>query len=65
MSPAASFPCIYLHGGAVALVTVSEPAVACCTLVQVDVLNVDVHTDHSSNTEHIHIKRGVGSKVKV
>lgn len=42
---------VYLHGGAVALVCVGKPAVSCCALVQVDVLNVDVHTDHTSDTD--------------
>lgn len=44
--------CVYLHGGAVALVSISKPAFPCCTLVQVNVLNVDIHTDHTSKAEH-------------
>lgn len=41
----------YLHGGAVALVCIGEPAVSRRTLVQVDVLNVDVDADHTSDAQ--------------
>ncbi|KAG7232467.1 hypothetical protein INR49_008831 [Caranx melampygus] len=45
------YRCVYLHAGAIALVRISKPVVSCCALVQVDVLDVDVHTDHTSDAE--------------
>lgn len=47
---------VYLHGGAIALMSISKPAVVCCTLVQVNALNVDIHTYNTSEMRKTHIK---------
>lgn len=51
---------VYLHAGAIALMSIREPAVPCCTLVQVDVLNVDIHAYHTSNTGDTHMHTFLG-----
>lgn len=37
--------------------SIGEPAVSLSALVQIDVLDVDIHTDHTSNT-HLYRQEG-------